>query len=124
MNLTLVGQLTLPQDGGVRAEWVTVQLSDGDLHVKTTIPMCPLGRTGLALVPDTSLSGTTISLDLSSWDVFDVTGGRRVGVSFATTDPASPMWLEFAELYVRHARHLDSRALAGWVADAVAGVTG
>jgi hypothetical protein len=119
-HLTLVGHINWQESYGIRTQWVQIPMSDGDLHVAATIPMVPLGHTNVALVPMATLSGTTISLDLAKWDLFDLEGGRQVGISFTASDPAAPWFRDLAARYVREARHLDSAALSEWVTARIA----
>lgn len=119
-HLTLVGHLKWDTGYATCTQWTQVPMSDGDLHVTATIPMFPLGHTNVALVPLATLSGTTISVDLTEWDMFDLEGGRQTGLAFTTTDPAHPWFRDLAERYVREARHLDSAALSEWATARIA----
>ena len=121
-HLTLVGQISWTEGYVTATRFAQVPLSDGDLHVMATIPVFPLGQTRVVLVPAASLSGTTLSLDLSRWDMFDLDSGRNVGIGITSTDPAAPENLRIAERYARDARHLDSQALEEWVAALLAQV--
>ncbi|HEX3778154.1 MAG TPA: hypothetical protein VHX38_00670 [Pseudonocardiaceae bacterium] len=123
-HLNLVGHLTWTDGYMQHAAYVTLPLSDGDLHMTVAVPMLPLGETRVVLVPVATLSGTTVALDLTSWRLYDAETRRNVGLMFTTTDPTARRYVSIAERYVRQARHLGIDELADWGARLVAEMSG
>jgi hypothetical protein len=119
-HLTLAGYVavTTPVAGGFQQRIATldVPVGDGERHVTVPNLLYRYGDTGMVAAPMVSLSGTTVSYDLSCWNLFDVLAERAVGeLTFSNTEPSAALMLDVAERYVREARGLSSFELSAWI---------
>ena len=119
-HLNLVGHVmvTVPFPGGGFQQKISAynaSLVDGELQVQVPNLLHRYGDTGVVAYPAVSLSGSTVSFDLTVWSLVDLATERSVGnLTFSPTEPTSPLMVDIVERYLRDARGLSTFELAAW----------
>lgn len=120
LHLTAVAQR--PTSFGMTQGNVQRTMESGDLTVQLPLPMHHYGTTGVVAIPTATLIGSTISLDLERWDLYDLDTNRPVGgLQFRNPDPAAGVLVRMVERYIREARQLSTDDLNAWVTALVRG---
>jgi hypothetical protein len=116
-TLHLAAVVQRPTSFGMTQGNVQNTLYDGDRTVLFPMPMYHYGATGVVAMPTATLNGSAVSLDLDSWDLYDLDTNRPVGgLQFRNSDPGVPDLVRLVERYVREARDLSMDDLQAWVA--------
>lgn len=99
--------------GGIVSNYCSSTRSTGEL---VTMPHALyLLADGMAAIPQqTLISDEQITIDLTTWSLYDLEASRSVGLVVGG-EPGSDLLSRVATRYVREARHLPQHELAEWV---------
>jgi hypothetical protein len=123
-HLTLVGYVQWTDYPATYTRYATVPLVDADRTVTLAVPAHAYRDTRVVALPLADLSGSTVTLDLTRWTLFDLDTSRPVGgLRFTTPNPNSPDIVDIVERYVREARHLSTAELTDWATRVVTEVS-
>ncbi|GGM84981.1 hypothetical protein GCM10012275_64680 [Longimycelium tulufanense] len=117
--LNLDCHLSWPANGGTATGNCIQSVADNGLIVNTPSPFYDYGGEVVA-VPDVTLTGTTLTFDLTQWQLVDMRFRRTVTIAFHTTTPGAPKYRGIAARYVREARHLMADQVETWAAQIIA----
>ena len=121
-TLQLVAVAQRPTSFGTTEGNVQRTLQHGDLTVQLPLPMHHYGTTGVVAIPAATLIGSTVSLDLGCWQVYDLDTNRPVGgLQFRAPDPGTEHLVRAVQRYLREARQLSTDDLNAWVKALVRG---